>query len=460
MKSKWGIFLSLGIFSLLLLLVLFVVILQRGIFQEQTPGRSNAASEAIQVSGGNRSYNPAVFVDKSNHSHVIWGEIVTNDIWEVKYTNNSSGSFKTPVTLSGKDYRFGQIFGDPTNSDHIVILFEGYRTKYNDGCAGGRGGGCRDVYFMESTNKGESWTEALQLPHSNDFVQRYNIVGTITPSGDLVVLYTADSGKKLVWNKKPANGSWGSEQAIFGGAAFYQFPAIASDDGGVYATITGGNDGPSSSLYFTKFNGSSWSTPRIIDSDDRPYYSSIALANNSLFVVDSDQRGNKVGSLVSSNNGESFQSESLTNDSSNRYFNSQIAFGGDENFYVVWSEGLNVSSKLVLKSGIALQNLVPVSMTDAPGANAPSLAVGPGVLSVAYHVNGQDDVFVFSKNIISANPTSTVTPFPTGTDAEKCQGNVNAPAKCFDCKKDSEADQINILDFACFSRFFGKQIGN
>jgi hypothetical protein len=45
----------------------------------------------------------------------------------------------------------------------------------------------------------------------------------------------------------------------------------------------------------------------------------------------------------------------------------------------------------------------------------------------------------------------------------KCQGNVNAPAKCFDCVNDistkSTVSEINTLDFSCFAKLYGKNVG-
>jgi hypothetical protein len=49
------------------------------------------------------------------------------------------------------------------------------------------------------------------------------------------------------------------------------------------------------------------------------------------------------------------------------------------------------------------------------------------------------------------------------TEELKCQGNPDAPAKCFDCKKDSSTNasssEINILDFSCFAKYYGKEVG-
>lgn len=44
-----------------------------------------------------------------------------------------------------------------------------------------------------------------------------------------------------------------------------------------------------------------------------------------------------------------------------------------------------------------------------------------------------------------------------------CQGNTDAPARCFDCKRDNTSNagssEINILDFSCFAKYYGKEVG-
>ncbi|MCL4398002.1 hypothetical protein M1403_03170 [Patescibacteria group bacterium] len=44
-------------------------------------------------------------------------------------------------------------------------------------------------------------------------------------------------------------------------------------------------------------------------------------------------------------------------------------------------------------------------------------------------------------------------------DSNKCQGNPHPPAKCFDCLKDNKNDKINILDRACFTKFYDQNVG-
>lgn len=56
-------------------------------------------------------------------------------------------------------------------------------------------------------------------------------------------------------------------------------------------------------------------------------------------------------------------------------------------------------------------------------------------------------------------PPPTIPPPTTPTTTQKCQGNRDASAKCFSCRKDSPDDQINIFDFSCFSNQFGKSVG-
>jgi hypothetical protein len=56
-------------------------------------------------------------------------------------------------------------------------------------------------------------------------------------------------------------------------------------------------------------------------------------------------------------------------------------------------------------------------------------------------------------------PQSAVPSKASEGDVTKCQGNTTAPAKCFDCKKDTSNDQVNILDFSCFQKFYGQDVG-
>jgi hypothetical protein len=48
---------------------------------------------------------------------------------------------------------------------------------------------------------------------------------------------------------------------------------------------------------------------------------------------------------------------------------------------------------------------------------------------------------------------------PPSSTSDKCQGNSNAPAKCFSCNKDQPNDEVNIYDFACFSKWYGSNVG-
>ncbi len=57
-------------------------------------------------------------------------------------------------------------------------------------------------------------------------------------------------------------------------------------------------------------------------------------------------------------------------------------------------------------------------------------------------------------------PQSAVPSRADSGDVTECQGNASAQAKCFDCKKDASASSVvNILDFSCFTKFYGQNVG-
>lgn len=43
----------------------------------------------------------------------------------------------------------------------------------------------------------------------------------------------------------------------------------------------------------------------------------------------------------------------------------------------------------------------------------------------------------------------------------KCQGNTDAPAKCFDCWKETagSVSEVNVVDYSCFAKLYGKDVG-
>lgn len=56
-------------------------------------------------------------------------------------------------------------------------------------------------------------------------------------------------------------------------------------------------------------------------------------------------------------------------------------------------------------------------------------------------------------------PQNAVPSKAAETDVTKCQGNSDASAKCFDCKKDATPSSVvNVLDFSCFTKFYGKSV--
>lgn len=62
----------------------------------------------------------------------------------------------------------------------------------------------------------------------------------------------------------------------------------------------------------------------------------------------------------------------------------------------------------------------------------------------------------FTFDFVETQNCSQTTHPPSGV---RCQGNAQAPAKCFSCKIDEPKDQVNIYDFSCFSAQYGKNVG-
>lgn len=91
----------------------------------------------------------------------------------------------------------------------------------------------------------------------------------------------------------------------------------------------------------------------------------------------------------------------------------------------------------------------------------PGITGGSGKVHIFYRTRNGAVGYVNKDH--SSCGESSPTPQPTATlqqvISSVCQGNLGSSARCFDCKKDSETtSQINILDFACFSKYYGKKV--
>ena len=58
-------------------------------------------------------------------------------------------------------------------------------------------------------------------------------------------------------------------------------------------------------------------------------------------------------------------------------------------------------------------------------------------------------------------PQNAVPSKAAEVDPTKCQGNPNAPAKCFDCNKTpiSGVESVDTLDYGCFFKYYGQNVG-
>lgn len=119
------------------------------------------------------------------------------------------------------------------------------------------------------------------------------------------------------------------------------------------------------------------------------------------------------------------------------------------------------------------------SPTFTCGAHTISLQKSPGqngtlTLTLDYiqiHVcSGSGSFLTCQNNACAVSSTATATDpgclnknagdscSSTSTDTD-CQGNTNPSAKCFKCSDRNLPGQVGILDFACFAKYYGQDVG-
>ncbi len=122
------------------------------------------------------------------------------------------------------------VAGD-SDGQHIYLLYSARRKMRSTSCAGGLNEGCYDVFFMETKDNGETWTEPAPVNHAvNDGYNRYMpsiisvpstkrlhivyVQGSPRTKGEFIYHNTRASGS-IVFGPAKAIGAWPSIESLF-----------------------------------------------------------------------------------------------------------------------------------------------------------------------------------------------------------------------------------------------------
>lgn len=209
------------------------------------------------------AYYPTLRHDDAGRLHLWWVQVEAggDKRWLLTYARDDGGGFSPGQTIGGTlDARAIEVVG---TGDLLQLVFSAFRGAYGDGCKPGALGGCSDLYFMESSDAGATWSTPTPLPHPEDAAQRYDPALARGPDGRLVVAHERDD--TIYTYTRPDGGDWGPETAVVELHAGAQHSArVAFSVAGdlVYTHLwmrAKPKDEPGDVLLYTRHDGVAWS---------------------------------------------------------------------------------------------------------------------------------------------------------------------------------------------------------
>jgi hypothetical protein len=234
---------------------------------------------------------------------------------------------------------------------------------------------------------------------------------TVDAAGNSIAVWSQSDGTRTnIWanrytlppdptgNQPPANG-WGSAVMIESDdAGDAVSPQIAVDSAGNVIAVWSQSDGSQTNIWANRFNGSTWSTAELIESDNAGNATSPQIAmdsNGNAIAVWTQSDGTRTNIWANRFTGSWTGPVLIETDNTGDALSPQIAVDGDGDAIVVWSQS-NGTRTNIWANRYSGSWAGPVSLETIDGAaNTPDIAMNAGGNAIA----------VWSQLLDANNPT-------------------------------------------------------
>ena len=394
------------------------------------------------ASTGQDSLDPRVATDSSGYAYVVWRERVGGSTFQIWYTNNTGGSFFTPLQISqgGSIHCYWPVPAVNGSDVHIAWTsdqtgsnFENWYRKYSSGA-------WSPIYNASNTAikslrpsiavRGTvgpviTWDEAIYADDNYDvlfsewngagFTSAYNVSDTaggavygsvnsaiaISPNSDLTVVWAERiTGVYHVNARRRVGGVWQPRQELstleYGPTA----PGIAAGpDSQVHIVYHA-----ESQIWYQKWNGSAWTSPTALPGGVsnliRP---KIAVDDRGFCHVIADNSSYGIGEIWYATNSSGSWSAwtNISNTANTNSVTADIAHGGGL-LTVVWHETSNGSGGTGVFNAWYAKHVLPASGPAGTVSGRVSDQYGNGIANATVSV-GAYDVATAAGGLYSVN---------------------------------------------------------
>jgi hypothetical protein len=341
-------------------------------------------AELIETDNAGSASSPQIAFDSSGNAIAVWyqSDGTRNNIWANRFNGTSWGTAELIETDNAGDGDLAQIAFDSSNNAIAVwYQYDGTRDNIYANRFNGTSWGTAElieadnagnadspqIAFDSSGNaiavweqsdgtraniwanrfNGTSWGTAELLETDNAGTAYRPQIAFDSSGNAIAVWYQSDGTRNNIWANRFNGTSWGTAELLEtdnAGTAYR--PQIAFDSSGNAIAVWHQSDGTRNNIWANRFNGTSWGTAELIETDNAGSASSPHSAYRSQIAFDSSgnaiavwyQRdGTRANIYANRFNGTSWgTAELIETDNADHALGSQIAFDSSGNAIAVW----------------------------------------------------------------------------------------------------------------------------
>lgn len=328
---------------------------------------------------------PYITTMPNGYPIIVWSRCqdIRTDIFESHYNGSV---WSSPQEISGSGDHYWDLWPSLINDNHgtIYMFWQGYR--WNNGY---------DIAVVSSTDNGSTWSNPETLTSAIPYETYPKTV--VDSNGTLWCFFkSVEFGVQRIYQvNKPLYGIWSNYQPVTPqNIDIDDFTSAVATDSNIYILYTSNND-----IYEIHYNGSSWSSPLLVESNGFNNHLSLAVSGDNIICAYHSEDGIKA--II--NNGSSWQAPEIISTTQSDHNLEPVAVSS-EYPSVIWRQ--NNSGNWEITSSIYFNSswTTPVVIAGVGGTSAmPSAVSIDSTICIAYcsYIPGNWEIY-YEQSVMSS----------------------------------------------------------
>jgi len=300
---------------------------RNNIWANRFDGSSWGSATLIETDNAGNAYSPQIAIDSNGNALAVWYQYdgTRYSIWANRFDGSSWGSATLIETDNAGNAYSPQIAID-SNGNALAVWQQYDGTRYNIWANRFDGSSWGSATLIETDNAGTAYSPQIAIDSNGNA---------------LAVWYQYDGTRNNIWANRFDGSSWGSATLIeTDNAGTAYSPQIAIDSNGNALAVWYQHGGTRNNIWANRFDGSSWGSATLIESDNAgsAYSPQIAIdSNGNALAVWYQHDGTRYNIWANHFDGSSWGSATLIEiDNAGSASSPQIAIDSNGNALAVW----------------------------------------------------------------------------------------------------------------------------